>query len=99
MSIYLSLNIGWLYSIFIPIFFWLTIFVYRRGYRFQKEFLLQILVGLISVAGSYLMELFGIGSGLWTYFPEPWPINLWVGNFFIGLAFYQIVKLVDNFFK
>ena len=94
MAIYFSTNIGWLYSILVPVLIWLFILIYRRGYSIKKEFRSQLVVGFIAVIGSYFMELFGISTKLWTYFPEPWSINLWIVNFFVGLALYQIVKLV-----
>ena len=87
---------GWFIQLVIIFGTYIVLLLVRKGYKKKQEFKNQLVVGLLLLFLSFIGEVIGINLKLWTYFPNNWPITVWVGYFGIGLIAYQLVKLVDE---
>lgn len=87
---------GWYLQLSIVYSLYLFIFFLRKSYQKKKEIQNQLILGLASLIISFIAEQIGISLKLWTYFPNNWPIAVWIVYFGIGLLAYQFVKLVDE---
>jgi fatty acid desaturase len=98
MQIYFNFPSGWYIILAFSFLIWLCVFIYRKGYKNKKEIKKQIVVAIISVIISTIIEIIGISTGLWNYAPGNLPIILWPTYFIVGLAGYQVIKLVEEYF-
>lgn len=95
MSTYLNITSEWLLLLGVIYGIYLTVYFYRKNKK-PKESKNQIKMAAATLLLSFLIEYIGVSSGLWTYFPGNWPISVWLGYFGVGLAGYQVFKLIEE---
>lgn len=96
MTVSLDVPQGWIVQLFIIYFTYTALFFIRKSYRNKKELRKQFIVAFLLLLLALIGEFTGINLKLWTYYPDNWPITVWIGYFGIGLIAYQLVKLVDE---
>lgn len=99
MVISFDFPIGWYVQLLIIYSTYLILFLIRRSRKSKSDFKNQIIFSAAFLLLCLTGEFAGIGMKLWTYFPNNWPITVWIGYFGIGLFAYQLAKLVDELSK
>ncbi len=99
MSLSIQFSPGW-YALFIAFLLaWLTLTLFRRKRVKLKEAKEQLVLGLLGSCALVSMEIYATSTNLWTYVPKNWPVMLWP-TYFVAILFgYQLLRLVEGFFK
>lgn len=87
---------GWFIQLLIIYSTYLFLFLIRKSHKQPNDFKKQLFVASLLLLLAVIGEFMGIYLSLWTYFPNNWPITVWIGYFGIGLIAYQLVRLADR---
>jgi len=90
---------GWYIQLIIIYSTYLILAFIRSSRKNKSDFKNQIIFAIAFLLFCLIGEFTGISMKLWTYFPNNWPITVWIGYFGIGLSAYQLVKLIDELSK
>lgn len=68
----------------------------RKSYQKKKELKNQLLFAIVGLVIAFIVEIIAVNLGVWTYFPENWPITVWILYFGSGLLAYQLIKKIEE---
>ena len=89
----------WYVLFFAFLLAWLGLAVLRRKHITKKEAKEQFTLGLLGSCALLSTEIFAASMNLWNYVPRNWPVILWP-TYFVAILFgYQLLRLVERFFK
>lgn len=96
MGLYFDFPSGWWIALGIIYITYLLLFLQRKSYKKQAELKIQFLFGLVALCMAFVIEVAAINSKIWTYFPNNWPITLWIAYFGAALLSFQLIKKIEE---
>jgi hypothetical protein len=89
-------NPNWIYLFLYTAAIWLVLFFYRKSYKNKKEVKKQIAFGIFSMIVAPTVDVLGTYTNLWHFPDGDVPVIIIFAYFFVGLAAYNVIKLIDR---
>lgn len=77
---------------------WFLLFLQRKTYKKPRDLRNQIIYAFSCLLLAIIAEVIAVPRNLWTYFPNNWPIMVWINYFGAGLIGYQLAKKIEEIF-